>query len=246
MPTKFTLVIPTYNEAPIIGETLTEVVQVFQKHCQGPWTIVVADNASTDGTADIVRALNDPHTKVLCIKEKGRGRALRAAFAAAGEGIVAFTDADLPIEPINVLRGLEMIRNGECEIVVGTRVQSSRGSKRSFTRRLTSRAFQLLSRTIVGIHSSDSQCPLRVMNERVRPIMLATVDPTWWCELEFLVMAEKLNISIKELSVVWNEDRYPHRKSTIMVAHESLRAIRAMLKMRSYLKPIMVSLRKEL
>jgi uncharacterized Fe-S radical SAM superfamily protein PflX len=84
------------------------------------------------------------------------------------------------------------------------------------------------------------------MNERVRPIMLATVDPTWWCELEFLVMAEQLGISMKELPVVWNENKYPRRKSTVMVLRDGTRAIVAMLKMRSYLQPKIALLRAQL
>ncbi len=246
MPTKFTLVIPAYNEAPIIQETLMEIIHVFAEHCPEPWSIVVADNASIDGTADVALALGDPHVSVLRIKEKGRGRAIRAAFAAAGDGIVAFTDADLPIGPLDVLLGLQMVQRGECEIVVGARKTAMGGSKRPWLRRVSSKVFQILARVIVGIRASDSQCPLRIMNERTRPIMLATVDPTWWCELEFLVLAERLGISMKELPVIWDEDRYPRRKSTIMVVRDGVRAIRAMFQMRSYLKPKIISLRREL
>lgn len=246
MTTKFTLVIPTYNEASIIRETLTEVIRVFREHCDEPWAISIADNASTDGTADIALELNDPHVSVLRLKEKGRGRALRAAFAEAGEGIVAFTDADLSIGPLDVLRGLAMIRAGNCEIVVGTRMTASGETKRSLRRRLSTRVFHILSRAIVGLRASDSQCPIRIMNERVRPILLATVDNTWWSELEFLVMAERLGIGIHELTVEWREDRYPNRKSSVMLVRDGLRAIRAMIKMRSYLKPIVASLEKKL
>lgn len=244
--TKFTLVIPTYNEASIIRQTLSEIVGVFASQCAEPWSIIVVDNASTDNTVDVVRSIRDLHIRVLRLEEKGRGRALRAAFAAAGEGVVAFTDADLPIDPENILQGLSMIQNGECEIVVGTRVAGQGTAKRPLKRRLGTILFHVLSRVIVGLHASDSQCPLRIMNERVRPIMLATVDPTWWSELEFLVLAEKLGISVKEIAVDWNEERYPQRKSSIRLVRDGFRAIHAMLRMRSYLTTVKASLEKEL
>jgi glycosyltransferase involved in cell wall biosynthesis len=247
MATAYTLVIPTYNEAPIIRQTLKEVSAVFSATCKVPWHMIVADNASTDHTSDIVEALHDPHVSVIRLKEKGRGRAIRAAFQAAPHGIVGFTDADLPIEPREVLTGFDMIARGESEIVVGTRF--GRGSDvagRTLLRSGSTVIFHILARIIVGLHASDSQCPLKIMNDRARPIMLATTDPTWWSELEFLLLAEKLHMPLKELPITWNDARYPQRKSTIKFVKDSLRAILAMFEMRLSLHRQLTELRRTL
>lgn len=244
MKERLTLVIPTYNEARIISRTLSTVVSVFEKTCTIPWQIIVSDNASTDGTADVVDSLNDPRIRALHLSEKGRGRAIRAAFKEAGGGIVAFTDADLPIVPDEVIKGLSMILRRECEIVIGTRLVGGGAiDERMWLRKLSSKVFHLLAVVLTGLRASDSQCPLRIMNERTTPIMLATVDPTWWSELECILLAEKLYIPMKELPVEWHEGRYEERKSTVRVVQDGIKAIKAMLKMRFYLAPIEKSLR---
>jgi glycosyltransferase involved in cell wall biosynthesis len=245
MNNRLTLVIPTYNEARIISRTLATVISAFEAHSKVPWNIIVADNASKDGTADVVEAMKDPRVKALRLSQKGRGRAIRAAFTAAGGGIVAFTDADLPIVPEEVLKGVDLILGGECEIVIGTRLSGGGAmDNRMWLRKLSSRVFHLLAKVITGLKASDSQCPLRIMNERTTPIMLATVDPTWWSELECILLAEKLRIPMKELPVTWLEGRYEERKSTVKVVQDGLKAIKAMVKMRFYLPPIEKSLRK--
>ncbi len=237
MATKFTLVIPTYNESAIIGETIKIVRDAFIKDCPEPWHIIVADNASTDGTADIVDGFKDPRITTIRLTEKGRGRAIRTAFKAAGGGVVAFTDADLPIDPHDVIKGATMVLQGEAEIVVGSRfAEGSTTSKRAWIRRGSSLIFHLLAKIIVGLQATDSQCPLKITNERMTAIMLATSDPTWWSELEFLLLAEKLKVNMKELPITWTEERFPRRKSTIKVVQDGLRAIKAMFIMRGTLK----------
>jgi glycosyltransferase involved in cell wall biosynthesis len=246
MDQKFTLVIPTYNESGIINESLTMVTDIFKAKCPEPWRIVVADNASTDGTADIVEKFGDPHVSVIRLTEKGRGRALRTAFAAS-EGIVAFTDADLPIDPNNVIDALKLVKSGDYDVVVGTRFAKGADAKdRPLLRRGSSLIFHVLAVVITRLKSSDSQCPLRVMNEKAKKVMLATVDPTWWCELEFLLMAERLNIRMKEYPVTWNDQRFERRKSTVKVIQDGWKAVKAMFKMNRYLPPIIENLRKTL
>ena len=146
MADTFTLVIPAYNEGLIIRETLTAVVTACRKHCPEPWHVIVVDNASIDGTADLVEGFGDPHVRAIRLKEKGRGRAIRTGFEAAGGGIVAFTDADLPIEPAEVLKGLDMIRRGQCEALIGTRFARGGGTvNKTLLRKGTSKIFQIMA-----------------------------------------------------------------------------------------------------
>jgi glycosyltransferase involved in cell wall biosynthesis len=235
MTQKTTLILPAHNEAPIIRQTLHIVVEAFRKSCPEPWGIIVVDNASTDGTTDAVKEFGDPHVRVLRLEEKGRGRAIRAGFEAAGEGVVAFTDADLPIEPHEILRGVSVIQGGSCEAVIGTRcIEGGAALKRTVLRKATSKIFQILARLIVGLRFSDSQCPLKITGERATRIMIATKEPAWWSELEFVLLLQYLHIPTRELPVVWTE-RYARRKSTVKVARDGFDAVRAMVRMRSSL-----------
>ncbi len=248
MSEKFTLIIPTYNEAPIIADTLKTLVAAFSKNLSDTeWSIIVTDNASTDTTTTIVERMKDPHVRVIRLPEKGRGRAIRAGFMAAGGGTVAFTDADLSVSPEEVITGLGMIRSGQTEVVIGTRFTfGNNKTERKWLRQASSRIYLLLARLIVGLSASDSQCPLKMMRERVTKVMLATTDPTWFSELEFVALLERLQIHYEELPVRWNEKRYPNRKTKLKILADGLRAILAMFKIRFQLHKQVAQLKEAL
>lgn len=233
MEKKFTLIIPTYNEAGIIRTTLARVVGDFSAHMTIPWQIIVSDNASTDNTVSEVEAFGDARVRALRLNEKGRGRAIRAGFQAAGGGIVAFTDSDLPISPLDIVEALNLILGGEYEVVIGSRfMRGADASERPKIRNIVSHGFLILAKLITGLRSSDSQCPLKMMNERTTPVMLATEDMTWWSELEYTLLVERLGITYKEMPVVWHEKEYAGRPSTVTIARDSMNAVKSMFRIR--------------
>ena len=94
----YSLIIPVYNEASVIGATLRELTSAFGKICHGKtWEIIVVDNASTDRTSQIVEAFGDEHVSLIRLSAKGKGNAVREGFTHAKGEIVGFTDADLSI-----------------------------------------------------------------------------------------------------------------------------------------------------
>jgi len=245
---KFTLVIPACNEVDIIAQTVDLIVTVFEAKSPILWNIIVVDNLSTDGTARVIENMKDTRVSVIRLKERGKGRALRAGFAQARSmnrgGVVGFTDADLPIHPDYILSALDMVLNGSTEVVVGTRfAKTSNMESRTPARRLSSYIFHMLAKYIVGIDKTDSQCPLKIMNERVAQVMEATTDSTWWADLEFVALLNRLHISIAQIPVIWNEDRYAGRKSTLAIVGDGMKAVRAMFSLRISLPIVLTKLR---
>jgi UDP-N-acetylglucosamine acyltransferase len=121
---KVTLVIPAYNEAPVIGATLRSVDDVFQERLTPhgiTWEILVADNASTDGTSRVVRDTALPSVQHLLLREKGKGRAVRAGFQQSDADIYAFTDADLSVPPEEIALALLSVYHGHARLVIGSR-----------------------------------------------------------------------------------------------------------------------------
>jgi len=107
------LVIPARNEEGAIGKVVSSVVHQVDG-------VVVADNGSTDATAEIAR---DAGAHVVYASEPGYGRACLAAIDAAGEfDILVFMDGDASDDPDDLSKVLAPILAGESDMVIGSRI----------------------------------------------------------------------------------------------------------------------------
>ena len=95
-PPQWSVVIPAFNEATRLPRYLEEVVS-YLATCGEPWEVLVVDDGSTDGTADVVRAMAVRCPQVQLLRQPsnaGKGAAVRAGMLAARGGLRLFTDAD--------------------------------------------------------------------------------------------------------------------------------------------------------
>ena len=113
---------------------------------------MIADNASTDATLAIARALafELPHTTVLHLELKGRGRALRAAWSAGDADVLCYMDVDLSTDLRALLPLVRSLISGHSELAIGSRLargaRVSRGAKREFISRSYNRLLRLALR----------------------------------------------------------------------------------------------------
>ncbi len=237
MQPTFTLIIPAYNEAPVITPTLELLRDAFEKQARYEWAIVVVDNASTDDMSHLVRALNDPRITAMVLAEKGKGHAVRAGFRETTSQFVGFTDADLSVPPHEIIRALDEVCRGNVDVVIGSRFHpESVMPGREWWRIGSSQLFNYLARLMIGVTVSDTQCPLKIMNDKGKALMLATVDRTWFFDLEFLAYAKQSDLRIDEMPVTWNEHRYPDRKSKVSALRDGFRALNAFVDIRARLR----------
>ena len=231
---KLCIVIPAYNEAPVIEATLRALSTALEQALPNAWEIVVADNASTDGTGDAARLFAHPHIRVEHITKKGKGNALRQAFAKCDAEFVGFTDADLSVPPEEIAAFAKSFIANPRGVLIGSRLhKESKMPGREWWRIGSSRIFNILSRTILGVRVSDTQCPLKLMDSKGLRVMLATKEDTWFFDLEWISLLEHLNIPITEVPVTWDEHRYPNRKSKLSTVKDGVRAVIAMFRIRS-------------
>lgn len=99
MPTtkKIDIVLPVYNEEAAITNCVYTICAFMSLHAYD-WRITIADNGSTDKTAEISQDLAirmSTRVSSLRIEQKGRGGALRAAWEACEGDVVCYMDADL-------------------------------------------------------------------------------------------------------------------------------------------------------
>jgi len=145
---EISLAIPAYNEAEIIGQVVTALLG------SAPWReVLVIDDGSTDGTADIAeaagaRVVRHPYNK-------GNGAAIKTAIRHAAGDYMLIVDGDGQHRPADALRVAE--RLGEFDLVVGART----AGQASRTRGLGNRALNWLASYLSGRQIPDLTSGLR-------------------------------------------------------------------------------------
>jgi glycosyltransferase involved in cell wall biosynthesis len=203
------VVIPVHNEQETLERSVRRLHAFLTAEARVAWRIAIADNASTDGTPEIARALAAelPHVTSLRLQNRGRGRALRAAWSASDATVVSYMDADLSTS-LHCLRPLVApLLSGHAEVAIGTRLAPAANVTRGLKRELISRSYNRLLRVVLQAGFSDAQCGFKAVRRDVLDELLAdTRDQGWFFDTELLVGAERRGLRIHEVPVDWVDD----------------------------------------
>jgi dolichyl-phosphate beta-glucosyltransferase len=210
MPPYLSLILPAYNEARSIGHTLDEVRAYLEGQDYRYEIIVAADG--DDGTRELVvqRYGVDPRVSVLGSPERGgKGRGIRLGVARAGGEVVGFMDADNKTPIGDLANVLPWLQRGY-DVVIGSRaLQGSRIEvAQPIHRRLGSKAFGLVMRTLTGLHHiRDTQCGFKFFRRAAAADLFARqrIDG-YMFDVEVLILAHRAGYRIKEVPVRWRDD----------------------------------------
>lgn len=202
-------VIPVYNEEHVLAHSVGTLHAFLTEHLPYDWRILIADNASTDGTLAVARELNARHKRVdfLHLDQKGRGRALRKAWLESDADVVSYMDVDLSTELAAYPPLIDAIVQEGFDLATGSRLARAAQTTRSAKRELISRGYNLLIKAVLWTHFSDAQCGFKAVSRRAADVLVPLVENnTWFFDTELLVLAEKKGYRIKDLPVRWVED----------------------------------------
>ncbi len=152
-PPRVEIVVPVFNEERVLGESIRRLSAFLEREMPVSWGIVIADNASTDATPfDRRRACSSRSTgsRVLRLDEKGRGRALRAAWLASEAEVVAYMDVDLSTDLRALAPLAAPLLSGHSDVAIGTRLGHGARVMRGPRREFISRAYNRLLRGSAG------------------------------------------------------------------------------------------------
>jgi dolichyl-phosphate beta-glucosyltransferase len=225
-PVELSLVLPAYQAAPFIGPNVRRALDVFAGHGLAG-EVIVADDGSTDGTADAVPVA--PNVRVLRLEHRGKGGALRAGMLAATGTVRAFTDADLPYGLEPVIAAAAVMRERHAHAVIGDRSLPGSVYRSGRTRRAFSGLASLAFRVLSPGEAYDTQCGLKCFRGDVAAELfrLARVDG-FAIDIEILFVLRSYGLRVERIPVRLEAAA----KTSVHVLRDSARAARDVVAIR--------------
>jgi glycosyltransferase involved in cell wall biosynthesis len=211
-PVEVSFVLPCLDEAETLAACLDDVRRCIARHDLAA-EIVVADNGSRDGSAEIARAAG---ARVVHVAERGYGAAVRGGFAAARGERLVMGDADGSYDFGEAIALIDALRAG-AGLAMGSRFRGriERGAMPWLHRRVGNPALSFLGRRLTGAPVSDFHCGLRALTRKTCDL-LALESPGMELASEMVVKAAAAGVPIAELPVTLRRDgrsRPPHLRT---------------------------------
>jgi glycosyltransferase involved in cell wall biosynthesis len=225
---KLSIVIPIFNEAATIEQI---VAKVNELELDIDKELILVDDGSTDGTAEIVKRLLDSHPdwkSVVHEKNTGKGAALRSGFKVATGDIVVIQDADLEYAPSDYHAMLGPIVSGHADVVYGSRFLGG-GPHRVcfFWHYMGNRLITAFSNMMTNINLTDVEvCYKMFKKEVLDPIELK--EDRFGFEIEITAKVARAKWRIYEVPVAYYGRSYEEGKK--ITWRDGVRALWCVLK----------------
>jgi dolichyl-phosphate beta-glucosyltransferase len=231
-----TVVLPAYNEAERIGPALDELFGYLRRrgeaaregapgsgHLPDRVDVLVVDDGSTDGTADLLRArveadtsgrfdTDPPALDVLVVPHGGKGAAVRAGMLHAQSDLIVFTDADMATPPDMIPLLVEAL--ADHDVALGSRIQSDGSDMRKsqpIYRRLLGKGFHLLAAVWVAGSVKDTQCGFKgFTREAAHDLFARQQVRSIVFDVELIYLARRRGYRMAIVPVRWS-DRHGSR-----------------------------------
>jgi glycosyltransferase involved in cell wall biosynthesis len=226
------VVIPVYNEERDLPGSVRRLRAFLDSSFPWPARITIVDNASTDATWAVACRLRTalPGVHAIHLDEKGRGRALRAAWMTSDADVVAYMDVDLSTDLGALPALVAPLMSGRSDVAIGSRLLPASKVVRGVRREIISRCYNLLLRTVLRTRFRDAQCGFKAMRtESAQRLLPRVVDQAWFFDTELLVLAERAGMRIDEVAVDWVDDP-DSRVHIASTAVEDLRGVARLLR----------------
>ena len=228
MSATLSVVIPAYNEAVRLGNTLRAVVDYLRQH-QPDAELIVVDDGSSDRTADLARETfqdaGSLRTSVISYRSNlGKGRAVRLGLLAARGDVTLFSDADLSTPITEAPKLVDPIVSGQCDVTFGSRALNREliGVHQPWRREQGGRIFNLVVRLATGLPFWDTQCGFKAFRMSIcRPLVEAATVDRFGFDVELLYLAFRAGLNLKEVPVRWDHNE----GSKVSVVSDSFRML---------------------
>lgn len=204
------VVIPAYNEEATIAHVIGKVLTI-----ESVEEVIVVNDCSKDGTADIVRqvAAADPRVRLLEHKvNAGKTEALKTAFAQIRGDIVIVQDADLEYDPVEIPEVIQPILDGKADVVYGSRFLVRKASRvLYFYHFLANKLLTFTSNLFTNINLTDVETGYKAFRAEIMRNMVIT-SSGFGFEIEVTAKVAKLRCAIFEVPISYYGRTYEQGK----------------------------------
>ena len=209
-PLQISVVLPAYNEVDYLQPAVEKTIKALRGFSDS-YEIIIAEDGSTDGTAQRAEELSQENVSVRHIhreKRLGRGTALNNAFKQSRGQVLVYMDLDLATSLTYLKPLVEAITVEGYDFATGSRMLPESKAERTFSRSLSSKTYNFLVRHMLGSKLHDHQCGFKAFKREPLLELLDKVEAThWFWDTEILVRAHREGFKIKEIAVEWKSGR---------------------------------------
>jgi dolichyl-phosphate beta-glucosyltransferase len=227
--TNLTVVLPAYNEEGRLGPALDELFGYLRRRGEqgqdgapgaarlpDDLRVLVVDDGSADGTADLVRARPEmaattasgaPLMALLSVPHGGKGAAVKVGMLAAETDLAIFADADLATPPDQLPLLVEALRDHD--VALGSRIQPDGSDMRRTQpgfRRLLGRIFHGIASIWAVGHVADTQCGFKgFTREAAQDLFTQQRITSIVFDVELIYLARRRGYRIAIVPIVWSD-----------------------------------------
>jgi glycosyltransferase involved in cell wall biosynthesis len=222
------IVVPAYNEARTIQQVLQRVAD---EDLGGPYEVIVVDDGSTDGTADLAEQTGLDAVRVVRQPvNRGKGAAVRTGVAQTRGDVVVIQDADLEYDPADLPRLLDPLRRDVADAVYGTRLRGGEPQRAHlFWHYAGNRFLSLLTNVLFNTTISDMEVGYKAFRgELIRSLELRSDDFAFEAEVTAKIL--RRGVRLYEVPISYYGRTYAEGKK--ITWRDGVRAVIALVRYR--------------
>jgi len=207
---EISVVIPIYNEEAILADSVAELLRGFAAAGITGFEIVLAENGSRDRTREVAARLASEHPQVRTFScpTPNYGAALRQGIEGARGELVVCEEIDLCDLDFH-RRALALLRAGEADLVVGSKVMRGAHDRRPAGRRAATRVYNAALRLTLGFTGTDTHGLKAFRRSALAPVVARCIVGHDVFASELVIRAERDGLRVREIPVELVEKRAP-------------------------------------